>query len=241
MNLTVDIGNTTTKLVVFDAAQAVAHYLVVHQDAFDMQSVLNTYPIENSIVSSVRNTEFAWMELLVQKTHCVDVHHGLKLPFTSAYTPFEQLGLDRMVGLVAATSLYPEQAVLIIDAGTCITYDLIDAKAHHLGGSISPGLAMRYRAIHEFTDALPKLQPTDLTSFPPTHTQNAIHHGVLEGTCAEIDAFVARYTQQGVNFKVILTGGDSNFLAERLKNGIFAHVDFLAHGLNALLELNLIE
>lgn len=241
MNLTVDIGNTTTKLVVFDTAQAVAHYLVAHQDAFDMQSVLDTYPIENSIVSSVKNTEFPWLELLVQKTHCVVANHGLKLPFTSAYTPFEQLGLDRMVGLVAATSLYPEQAVLIIDAGTCITYDLIDPKAHHLGGSISPGLAMRYRAMHEFTDALPKLQPSDLASFPPTHTQDAIHHGVLEGTCAEIDAFMKQYAQKVPNFKVILTGGDANFLAERLKNSIFAHVDFLAYGLNALLELNLIE
>jgi type III pantothenate kinase len=181
------------------------------------------------------------MALLVEKTHCIDVNHGLKLPFTSAYTPFEQIGLDRMVGLVAATTLYSEQAVLVIDAGTCITYDLVDAKAHHLGGSISPGLAMRYRAIHEFTDALPILNPKDVATFPPTHTQDAIHHGVLDGTCAEIDAFVLKYAQHAPNFKVILTGGDANFLAERLKNGIFAHADFVAYGLNALLELNLIE
>ena len=241
MNLTVDIGNTTTKFVVFDAAEAVTHFLVAHQDAFDIQAVLDAYPIENSIVSSVKKTQFPWIDKLIQKTRCIRAHHGLKLPFTSAYAPFEQLGLDRMVGLVAATSLYPQQAVLILDAGTCITYDLIDAKAHHLGGSISPGLAMRYRAMHEFTDALPQLHPKALTSFPPTNTQDAIHHGVLEGVCAEINAFVAQYVQKESNFKVILTGGDANFLAERLKNGIFAHIDFLAYGLHALLERNLIE
>ena len=227
--------------MVFDDSKALAHFVVSHHEDFDVQSLLRSYPLQNSIVSNVTEATFPWMDLLDQKTRCIHVNHGLKLPFTSAYTPFSQLGLDRMVGLVAATTLHPQQAVLIIDAGSCITYDLVNAQTHHVGGSISPGLTMRYRAIHEFTDALPKLEPKGLTDFPPKHTQDAIHHGVLDGTCAEINAFVAKYAQQVPDFMVILTGGDANFLHERLKNGIFAHADFVAYGLNALLELNLIE
>jgi type III pantothenate kinase len=241
VNLTVDIGNTTIKFVVFDSSNIVARYNIAHDDVFDIQDLINTYSIQNSIISTVTNSEFPWMSLLTTSTHCIRLNHAMRIPFTSSYLPFKQLGLDRVVGLAAATKLFPEKDVLIIDAGTCITYDLINAQAHHLGGSISPGLGMRYRAMNEFTDALPKLDVNSPSAFPPSNTQEAIHHGVIDGTCAEINAFIAQYTQALSKFKVILTGGDANFLAERLKNGIFAHVDFLAHGLNALLELNLIE
>ena len=241
MNLTVDIGNTTIKLVVFDSSKVVSRYVTAHDDVLDMQDLINTYAIQNSIVSTVTTSEFPWMSLLTKNTHCIRVNHAIRIPFTSSYSPFEQLGLDRVVGLSAAIKMFPEEDVLVIDAGTCITYDLINAQAHHLGGSISPGLGMRYRAMHEFTDALPKLDVNSPNTFPPSNTQEAIHHGVIDGACAEIQAFIAQYTHNFSNFKVILTGGDANFLAERLKNGIFAHVDFLAYGLNALLELNLIE
>jgi len=241
VNLTVDIGNTTIKLVVFDSSKVVARYVITHEDVFDMQDLINTYSIQNSIVSTVTTSEFPWMSLLTKNTHCIRVNHAIRIPFISSYSPFEKLGLDRVVGLSAAIKMFPEEDVLVIDAGTCITYDLMNAQAHHLGGSISPGLGMRYRAMHEFTDALPKLDVTNPSAFPPSNTQEAIHHGVIDGACAEIEAFIAQYTENSSNFKVILTGGDANFLAERLKNGIFAHVDFLAHGLNTLLELNLIE
>lgn len=241
MNLTVDIGNTTIKLVVFDSSKVVIRYVIAHDDVFDMQDLINTYSIKNSIVSTVTTSEFPWMSLLTKNTHCIRLNHAMRIPFTSSYLPFERLGLDRVVGLAAAASLFPKEDVLVVDAGTCITYDVLNAQAHHLGGSISPGLGMRYRAMHEFTDALPKLDFNSSSTFPPVNTQDAIHHGVLDGTCAEINAFIAQYTQNTPKFKVILTGGDANFLAERLKNGIFAHVDFLAYGLNSLLELNLIE
>jgi type III pantothenate kinase len=148
------------------------------------------------------------------------------------------LGIDRVVALAASTSLYPNQNVLVIDAGSCITYDLITQDAHHLGGSISPGIEMRYRSMSTFTDQLPKLSLAEIEGFAPTTTQDAMHHGVISGIIAEIDAFVLEYGKLVPNFTIILTGGDASFLSNRVKNGILADANFLAFGLNMLLETN---
>jgi type III pantothenate kinase len=117
VNLTVDIGNTTIKLVVFDSSKVVARYVINHEDVFDMQDLINTYSIQNSIVSTVTTSKFPWMSLLTKNTHCIRVNHAIRIPFTSSYSPFEQLGLDRVVGLSAAIKMFPEEDVLVIDVG----------------------------------------------------------------------------------------------------------------------------
>jgi type III pantothenate kinase len=168
----------------------------------------------------------------------VEVHHQLQFPFTSDYDQFQNLGIDRVVGLAAAAYLFPRENVLIIDAGTCITYDLMTAKARHIGGVISPGLMMRYQAMHRFTYQLPNLEINEPSSFPPTNTDEAMHHGVISSVVAEIEAFISRFEASIPTFRIILTGGDAGFLSKRVKNGILADENFLAIGLNLLLETN---
>ena len=237
MNLTIDFGNTQTKLGFFDGLELKSVQKHSSAEIIPWKSIIDNNKITHSIVSQVGNVQ-SDLETLHNNTHCVEVHHKLQLPFTSDYDPFENLGIDRMVGLAAAAYLFPREDILIIDAGTCITYDLMTAKAHHVGGVISPGLIMRYKAMHSFTHQLPNLEIQAPSSFPPTNTEEAMHHGVISSVVAEIKALISRFETSTPTFKIILTGGDAGFLSKRLKNGILADENFLAIGLNLLLETN---
>ena len=237
MNLTIDIGNTHTKLGFFDGLELQLTQKFSSAEIIPWQSILNKHKITHSILSHVGNARLD-LETLYNNTHCVEVHHKLQLPFTSDYNPFTNLGIDRVVGLAAAANSFPHENVLIIDAGTCITYDLITAKAHHIGGVISPGLMMRYQSMHRFTHQLPNLEIQEPFNFPSTNTEEAMHHGVISSVIAEIEAFISRFETSTPIFRIILTGGDAGFLSKRLKNGILADENFLAIGLNLLLETN---
>ncbi len=237
MNLTIDIGNTHTKLGFFDGLELQLTQKFSSAEIIPWQSILNKHKITHSILSHVGNARLD-LETLYNNTRCLEVHHKLQLPFTSDYNPFTNLGIDRVVGLAAAANSFPHQNVLIIDAGTCLTYDLISAKAHHIGGVISPGLMMRYQSMHRFTHQLPNLEIEVPSSFPSTNTEEAMHHGVISSVIAEMEAFISRFETSIPIFRIILTGGDAGFLSKRLKNGILADENFLAIGLNLLLETN---
>ena len=237
MNLTIDIGNTNTKLGFFEGLELKSTEKYRTNEPIEWKSIVSTNKVSHAIVSQVGNQQLA-LDDLYANTQCLEVHHQLQLPFTSAYEPFTNLGIDRVVGLAAATYLFPKTNTLIIDAGTCITYDFITASANHLGGIISPGLAMRYQAMHKNTHQLPNLEIQQPAAFPPTNTNEAIHHGVISGVTAEIEAFINRFEAHTPNFMTILTGGDAGFLSKRVKNSILANANFLAFGLNLLLETN---
>ena len=237
MNLTIDIGNTNTKLGFFEGLELKSTEKYTTNQPIEWKSIILTNKVSHAIVSQVRNQQLA-LDDLYTKTQCLEVHHQLQFPFTSAYEPFTNLGIDRVVGLAAATYFFPKTNALIIDAGTCITYDFITANANHLGGIISPGLSMRYQAMHKNTHQLPNLEIKKPTAFPPADTNEAMHYGVICGITAEIKTFIKRFEAHTPNFMTILTGGDAGFLSKRLKNSILADANFLAFGLNLLLETN---
>ena len=160
------------------------------------------------------------------------------IPFKNKYKTPKTLGVDR-IGLVSsAVYRYPNENVLVIDAGTCITYDYVNTKAQYFGGSISPGIIMRYKALNNFTAKLPMLDLEFPESLIGISTNQSIHSGVIFGVLGEINAIINRYKDQNEKLTVVLTGGDANFLAKRLKNGIFANPNFLLEGLNAILNYN---
>jgi type III pantothenate kinase len=237
LNLTIDIGNTQTKLGFFDGSELKSTQNFSSTENIPWQLIVSSNKITNSILSQVGNAK-SNLEVLYNNTKCIKVNHELQLPFTSDYAPFTNLGIDRVVGLAAASYLFPHENVLIIDAGTCITYDLMNSNAHHLGGVISPGLMMRYQAMHKFTYQLPDLEIQEPSLFPPTSTDEAMHHGVISSVTAEMDSFIDRFGTFIPTFRIILTGGDASFLSKRVKNGILADENFLTIGLNFLLETN---
>ncbi|WP_308131522.1 type III pantothenate kinase, partial [uncultured Flavobacterium sp.] len=143
---------------------------------------------------------------------------------------------DRMVLAAGAVLQFPKQNRLVIDAGTCITYDFVDENDNYLGGAISPGLRLRYEALHNFTARLPLLELDSPKSIIGNSTSQSIHSGVVNGAVNEIDGFINDYKQHYSKFTIILTGGDAEFLAKRLKNTIFANSNFLLESLSHLFQ-----
>jgi type III pantothenate kinase len=205
-----------------------------------IEEILKAYPkIAQMITSSVTKLS-ADTKAFLQKLS-INVHtltHTSNVPFQNNYATPETLGVDRIALVVAAVAQYPNQNVLVIDAGTCVTYDFKTNKEVYLGGGISPGLKLRYKTLNLLTANLPLLEPEIPNNFIGNTTASAIHSGVSIGIITEIDGIIDRYKAQFQHLTVILTGGDANFLAKRLKNTIFANSKFLLQGLNTVLEYN---
>lgn len=240
MNLIIDAGNTNVKLAVYDRDVLVDFRKTTNSElSLAVKKIFDDYPdIRRAIISSVTTLDKQAMDVLCvfTKVYCVD--HKTRVPFKNSYATPSTLGVDRLALATAAFYNNPHRNTLVIDAGTCITYDMINDYGEYLGGAISPGLHMRYKALHEHTDRLPLLEPQHTLDFIGNSTAGSIHSGVVNGTCREIDGVITQYRNRFDRLKVILTGGDAQFLSKRLKNTIFAHSKFLLEGLNYLLEYN---
>lgn len=241
MNLIVDIGNTQTKFAVFDANQVIEQSACLPTEAeVSLTTLLKSYPsLSKGIVSSTANVPVALYKTLSQSLELIQFSHQSILNFKNAYSTPETLGLDRVALVAAAAEVYPSQNVLVIDAGTCITYDFIDKNAVYHGGAISPGVQMRYKAMHVFTDQLPQLGlSTPPKGYIGKSTNEAIHIGVYKSICYEIDAYINDYRTDYEDLTIVLTGGDYYLLSASIKNSIFATSNFIWKGLNKILQLN---
>lgn len=240
MNLVVDVGNTLIKLAVFENGKLLIDQ-PVQSNSFlgKVKELFEIYPkINRAIVSSVG--DMAQKEVKVLSLFCAvhELSHASKMPFKNSYATPQSLGVDRLALAAAAFYKYPRKNVLVIDAGTCITYDMVNDYGEYLGGAISPGIQMRYRAMHQQTARLPLLQPEEIIGFIGNSTENCMHSGVLNGSRQEVYGVIDQYESRFKDLTVILTGGDAHFFGKRAKNSIFAHSKFLLEGLNHLLEYN---
>jgi len=239
--LVIDIGNTLIKLAVFNGPVLVEanHYSEVND--YLLQQLLSQHQITQAIFSSVKQPE-AWLNQLQQQVKLVRFERSMAGGIHNHYLTPHTLGLDRLAAVMGARHLYPQNNNLVIDAGTCITYDGIDAGANYYGGSISPGLNMRYKALQHYTAGLPLVTADAyFKSWYGNNTTTAIRSGVQNGVLYEVEGFIQQYIQQGTHPNIILTGGDSVFLDTVLKNSIFAgHIKTEPHlvliGLNAAIQ-----
>lgn len=239
MNLVIDVGNTRVKVALFEQNS------LFYSDSFELKEIFDrlkfigeTHKIKQAIISSVANISDFDLKKIQNLFPLVFLSQTTKVPFVNKYATKKTLGVDRIALASAAVLKYPNINVLVIDAGSCITYDFVSSKGVFKGGSISPGISMRYRALSQFTDKLPLLSPIKNISIIGNSTESAIHSGVLNGVVAEINGIIKEYKLQYEKLTVVLTGGDTNFLAKRLKNGIFANPNFLLEGLNNILIQN---
>ncbi len=234
MLLAVDIGNTRIKAAVFK------HDTILVQLVFDkteleinLSKILQTYPdCRDWIVASVGGIDKEVFLSFASSTNIHFISHHDHFPFENRYTTPQTLGIDRMVLAAGAVWKFPNENRLVIDAGTCVTYDFIDAGDRYLGGAISPGLRLRYESLNRFTAKLPLLQKESPQDFIGNATDQSIHSGIVQGLAHEIDGFIGQYRERYPKFIIILTGGDAEFLANRLKNTIFANSNFLLESLN---------
>ena len=236
MLLAIDLGNTFVKYAVFEDVELIVKEVCLHENAENIfLELLKNFPkISNCIYSGVGKAEEVLINLWKSKLNCTIITSETSIPFVNLYETPKTLGIDRLVLASGAALMHQNQNVLIIDAGTCITYDLVNENNEYLGGAISAGIKMRYKALNEFTAKLPKLDKVDKVFEIGKNTQQSIHFGVINGVIYEIEGFISKFSVKNTNLKIILTGGDTNFLANRLKSTIFADENFLLKSLQQL-------
>ncbi len=238
MNVTVDIGNSKTKVGIFDEGRNLVDTFVYQKFIpSDMQVLLEQYPITHIIVSSV-TTIPKW--LLALDNVVVLKLADCQIPLTNNYTTPQTLGQDRLAAAVGANYLLPNENVLIVDIGSAITYDLVTANNVFVGGNIAPGIRMRLTSLHEMTHRLPQLQFNDAQSIPiiGQSTQEAMLAGAVRGIIFEMEGYVQALQKQLGSLQVYLTGGHSSALIQYTALPLHHDKNLVLHGLNRILEYN---
>jgi type III pantothenate kinase len=237
MEMVVDIGNSRTKMAIFSHGKLVKVYSAVNQlDASELEEIFAQNP-SKGIVSSVKNDNENWMESFLNVSW-ISLSDDLRFPFENKYATPETLGKDRIALASAAVSRFSTRNVLVIDAGTCVTYDLVNQDGLYLGGAISPGLQMRLTAMHKLTAKLPVVDIDEHVDLIGDSTKKCMQSGALHGLVAEINGTIESYQARFEDLIVVLTGGDTNLLAPLVKSGIFARQNFLLEGLHDILAYN---
>jgi type III pantothenate kinase len=213
-------------IAVADAAHTIAAMMQEHR------------PEAGIFCSVVDNTATVEQTMQAQLSRFIKLDSNTRLPIMNAYHTPETLGADRLAMAVAAQSLYPNKNVLAISAGTCITYNFVQKNGTFRGGSIAPGLHMRLKSMHEFTDKLPNVSLDGELLLLGYDTPTCMRSGAVFGMTAEVDGMITQYESQYTDFNAVLTGGDAPLFASRLKSKIFADPDLLLKGLNLILKYN---
>ncbi len=234
MNLVIDSGNTRFKVGVFEGAA------LVRKEFFNQADGLKKFLIDNSfehvLVSSVNYNPgeiFTWSSTTGKK---IILSPSLELPITISYTTPHTLGVDRIAAVCGALEMFPSQDCLVIDAGTCITYEFINHEKNYCGGGISPGIAMRFEAMHTFTSKLPLVKPTNDVGLIGNSTESCLQSGVMHGVVVEVDGIIEKYKNLYPEIRVILCGGDHSFFENKVKHPIFVTPDLVLIGLNRILR-----
>jgi type III pantothenate kinase len=240
MNLAIDIGNTRIKTGRFDGERLLAQQTWENWTAAQLCDWVTNQNAQNVILSTVAGpTDPAVLECLQAFDHFLELGPATPLPIVNRYRTPETLGKDRLAAVVGAFQQFPNAHCLVIDAGTCITYDLLDDAGIYPGGNIAPGIAMRLRAMHAFTARLPAVQPAgDDEGWLGDTTETAMRRGAQMGAALEIEGYIALCRSRIGRINVILTGGDADFLAKKLKSKIFVNHHLVLMGLNKILNYN---
>lgn len=240
MNLVLDFGNTITKIAVFKQEEIIFHKKVSDAGITIISEILDNYSdIEHCIVSSVAKNPRELIDYLKNKIpFFLELDSNTSLPIINKYKTPGSLGYDRIAGLVGAQAQYPGRNIMVIDAGSAITYDFLNLEGEYMGGTISPGAMMRARALHKFTARLPLIEPEPAISLFGDTTHTAINSGILNGILFEMNGYIEKFTSIYKDLVIFLTGGDYNLFDKKLKYSIFVDSNLNLKGLNRILSYN---
>lgn len=240
MNLCIDIGNTRIKIGIFDKGQMIHHDAFYTMSEKEVNDLIDKYAIKKAISSSTRKNSTAFERRVKKKIKLLKLTHKTAIPIENKYHTPKTLGKDRLAVVIGCTKVYPNTNCLVIDAGTCITYDFIDAKGAYHGGNISPGLRMRAEAMDTMTSTLPLVEPKYHKDYIGKSTEIAMQNGIVYGTLLEMESFIAMIKEDKGEINVIITGGDAPFFGDLLKSKIFAHSFLVLEGLDVIINYNAI-
>lgn len=240
MQLIIDIGNSSAKVALFEGNTPVEELRVEHDELpLLLTSKAEDKRITKSIISSVIPLGDSIKQAMAQLPYpCLQMSAKLQMPFEIAYKTPETLGADRLAAVAEACAQCPDRDLLVIDVGTAITYDFVTAKGVYLGGNISPGIDMRFKALNRFTGKLPLVDKDGTRTTLGESTETAIREGVLQGVNNEIEGYIRSYAEKYPRLFVFLTGGGVFFLDNRVKSRTFADNLLVIKGLNRILTLN---
>lgn len=239
MNLIIDIGNTVAKIAVFDGEELMDIVYDSNRTLEHLEEICARYPVEHAIVATVVDlTEEVERRLQALPCPLLRLGADTPLPVENLYETPGTLGYDRMAAVVGACARMPGKDILVIDAGTCITYEFIDAAGRYHGGNISPGLHMRFHALHRFTGRLPLVEAEGRNEPMGKDTETAIRAGVLQGIRYEMEGYIRVMKEKYPGLLVFLTGGDEFSFDTNIKSIIFADKFLVLKGLNRILAYN---
>ena len=233
-----DFGNTRLKAAIFKNKVLEAIHEIENGAVQEVEKLLQAFTPEKTILSSVIHHDKAIENLLDKQTKFHLLGPNTKLNFTTPVGKPETIGADRLALVAAAVAEFPNQHNLIISLGTCITYNCVNNEPAFLGGSISPGMQMRFKAMHEHTALLPLIGPSNDFPLVGYDTKTNLLSGVILGMAAEIDGIISAYEEKYAKFNVLLTGGDICYFVPHLKKRIFADQNLIFKGLYAICEKN---
>ena len=237
MKLVIDIGNTSTKLGLFEGKDMFSFSSVENCSLENIRNFIADNNVDFSIISSVRDIDFEIQSILDYYNSTL-LSSDTPTPIKNKYKTLETLGKDRLSAVIGGHALYPNRDIIILDAGTCLTVDFINSEGEYIGGRISPGIEMRYKSLHAFTDQLPLLEKSKNSPFSGNDTNSSIVSGVQQGILSEIQSIISDYKLKNPNLITIITGGDCFYFEKELKNTIFAIPNLVLIGLNEILDYN---
>ena len=235
MNLVIDQGNTTSKVGIFEGE--ILQYKQVFGSSAELMGFLSNQSFHHVIISSVSSDPSQLKEKINCSGELIMMNHGLQFPLTISYSTPDTLGTDRLAAVCGAYFQFHGEACLVIDCGTCITYDLLDSSGSYAGGAISPGLNMKFKALNTFTQGLPLVEPKE-AGLIGNSTKTSIQNGVINGTSFEMQGFIDHFMSLFSNLRVLLCGGDISFFENKLKGPIFVAPNLVLYGLNRILLHN---
>ena len=240
MNLCIDQGNSSIKVGIFENDILIKDFVFKSINNNDLQNIFDTYhAINNCIISSVISENKQILAFLQKNTSkLINLSHKTAIPIENRYETAETLGNDRLAAVVGAAFLKPKGDILVIDVGTAITYDFIDANQVYWGGNIAAGINLRLRSLHEYTQKLPLVEITDNTPLIGNNTKTALISGTLYGIVFEMDGYINSLKNKYPQLSTFLTGGSTFYFDTKLKNAIFAEKNLVLIGLNRILQYN---
>ena len=237
LKLVIDIGNTSTKVALFESKEILLVSVINQFSLVNIQKIVGNKEISSAIISSVKKNSSEILSV-IDYYKAIILTENVALPIKNHYKTPNTLGNDRLAAVVGGYFLYPKKEIIIIDAGTCLTIDYISQNGEYIGGRISPGIEMRYKALNTFTENLPLVQKEKLAPMIGSDTKSSIISGVQKGILSEVRSIISDWKLQKSDLITLITGGDHFFFENELKSSIFAHPNLVLIGLNEILDFN---
>lgn len=236
MNLVIDFGNTNIKCGVFDANHLISTH--IFNEEKELAAYINDHVHSQIGVCSVTHDYENLKKTVPELSQAIFLTHNTKTPLQIAYDTPHTLGMDRLAAAIGGNALFPGRPLMVIDVGTCITYDFVSERGIYEGGIISPGVELRYRSMHDYTQNLPLLHALESDVLIGKSTHDSMTSGVINGIVGEMEYHISQFMLKNADLKVIMTGGGAKLFESKIKSDIFVALEIVLVGLNCVLEYN---